>query len=177
MRDPRHELEQAGDGHDAVPVEDESTKDLLRELIAESKHLLEEQMHLMRLEVQEIGEEGLRRFQRDVAIAKAEMKDEVRAAARAGEVIGAGGLLAHAGLYLALFAGVFALGLIMPYWLASLIVAAVAAAGGLLLVASGVQRIKQVRLVPRRTVQQLQEDRLWMKERSRALKSTVRASA
>src|SRR5579862_9825881 len=173
MRDPRHELEQAGDGHDAVPVEDESTKDLLRELIAESKHLLEEQMHLMRLEVQEIGEEGLRRFQRDVAIAKA----EVRAAARAGEVIGAGGLLAHAGLYLALFAGVFALGLIMPYWLASLIVAAVAAAGGLLLVASGVQRIKQVRLVPRRTVQQLQEDRLWMKERSRALKSTVRASA
>ena len=177
MRDPRHELEQPGDGHNAVPVEDESTKDLLRELIAESKHLLQEQVHLMRLEFHDISEEGLRRLEQDVAIAKAEMKDELRTAVRAGEVIGAGGLLAHAGLYLALFAGVFALGLIMPYWLASLIVAAVAAAGGLLLVASGVHRIKEVRLVPRRTVQQLQEDRLWMREKSRALKSTVRASA
>jgi hypothetical protein len=161
----------------ARPVEDESSKELVRELVEEGKHLLREQIHLMQLEARDAIQEGRQRFDNDLATVKAEIKEEGSKAVRAGGTVGIGGVLTHAALYLVLFAIVAGLGLVMPLWLASLLLAVVVGGVGAFLIKGGIDRIKRVRFVPRRTVQQLQEDKSWMREKSRALRSTIRASA
>lgn len=159
-----------------LPVEEETSKDLVQELLAEGKHLVREEVRLMRLEVQALASEGRERLERDLATARAELKAEGTRAARAGAAIGVGGVLAQAALYLALFAAVFALDLAMPLWLAALLVAAVVGVPGAILLRGGVTRLKRVRLTPRRTVHQLKEDRQWMREKAHALRSTIRAN-
>ena len=160
-----------------IPVEDESTKDLVSELVTEAKHLLHQQTNLMRLEIQAISEEGQRRLDQDFALMTAEVRHEGRKAVRAGSVLGAGGMLAQAGLYLVLFTIVFGLAEVMPLWAAGLIVAAVVVATAAFLIWGGLDMIKRVRFVPRQTVRQLQEDKQWMREKAHVLKSTIRANA
>lgn len=159
------------------PVEDESSKDLVKELFAEGKHLVREEARLLRLEMQALVSEGRHRFDRDIATLKAELKEEGKNAVRAGGAIGVGGILANAALYLGLFAAVFGLSTAMPLWLASLIVAAVVAIAAAFLVRGGINRFKRVRFTPLQTVHQLQEDKQWMREKALALKSTIRANA
>ena len=159
-----------------VPVEDESSKRLVQELLAEGKHLVREEVHLIRLEMEALVSESRQRFDRDLATARAELKEQGQEAVRAGGAIGVGGILAHAALYLVLFAGVFGLSAAMPLWLASLIVAAVVGMVAAFLVRGGITRFKRVRFTPRRTAQYLQEDKQWMKEKAHALKSSIRAN-
>lgn len=159
-----------------VPVEDESSKDLVKELVAEGKHLVREEVRLVRLEVQAIVSEGRQRLDSDLAMAKAELKNEGKNLVRAGGTIGVGGILAHAALYLGLFAAVFALSTAMPLWLAALIVAAVVGIAAAFMVRGGINRFKRVRFTPSQTVHQLQEDKQWMREKALALKSTIRAN-
>jgi hypothetical protein len=160
-----------------TPMDGESSKELVRDLVNEGKHLLHEQVRLMRLEVQEVVREGRARIDQDLALAKSELKDEGRKLTRAGGAVGLGGMLANSALYLALFAAVFALDLVLPLWAGAAIVAAVVGAIAAFLIVGGINRIKRVRLVPRRTVQHFQEDKQWMIEKSHALKSAIRANA
>lgn len=158
---------------DHEPVQDESTKELLSEFVAEGKRLLREEANLIRLEAQTLVAEGRQRLERDVAVAKDEISTEAKRAVRAGSAIGAGGILAQAALYLVLFAVVFGLAKVMPLWAASFIVGALTAGGAAFLIFGGLKRIKLVRLTPQRTVARLKEDGQWMKEKMHAMQSTI----
>jgi len=166
-----------GSGPRRERLEDESTKDLVRDFVEEGKRLMREEAHLVRLEMQALMDEGRQRLERDVASAKDEIKGEAKKAARAGGALGAGGVLAHAALYLVLFTVVFALAAVMPLWAASLIVTVVVGVAAAFLIFGGIKGFKGVQFAPRRTIHQLQEDKRWMKEKAYALKSTTRASA
>jgi len=169
---------QNGDGapkHERL--EDESTKDLVKAFVEEGRRMMREEARLVRLELQAAVVEGNQRLERDVALAKEEITEEAKKAAKAGGSIGAGGVLAHAALYLLLFTLVFALGQVMPLWGACLIVAAVVGGVAALLIFGGIKGFKGVQIAPRRTIHQLQEDKRWMKEKAHALKSTIRANA
>jgi Flp pilus assembly protein TadB len=170
------DTEMQTDGHDHRPVEDASTPELVRELVQEGKRLMREETRLMRLEMKALLTEGQQRLERDVASAKEEIKGEAKKAAKAGGTVAAGGILAHAALYLVLFTVVFALSLAMPLWAACLIVAVAAGAGGAVLIYLGAKDFKRVQLAPRRTLHQLQEDQRWMKDKAYALKSTIRVN-
>jgi hypothetical protein len=159
-----------------VPVEDESSKELVKELLAEGKTLVREEVRLLRLEVQALVSEGRQRLDRDFAMAKAELKNEGKNLVRAGGTIGVGGILAHAALYLGLFAAVFGLSTAMPLWLATLIVGAVVGIAAMVMMRGGITAFKRVRFTPLQTVHQLKEDKQWMREKAHALKSTIRAN-
>src|SRR5687767_7574457 len=103
-------------------LEDESSKDLLGELVAEGKRLLREEARLLRLEAQAIGQEGRLRVDRDLATLRAELASEGKKAARAGTAIGVASVLGHAALLLILFAAVFGIANWVPLWLAALLV-------------------------------------------------------
>jgi len=165
------------DGPTREPLDDESTRDLVRDLVEEGKRLMREETRLVRLEMEALVDEGRERLERDVSSAKEEIKEEAKKAARAGGEIGAGGILAHAALYLVLFTLVFGLSTFMPLWVACLIVAAVVGGGAAFLVFGGLKELKRVQIAPRRTLQKLQEDKQWMKDKAHALKSTIRANA
>ena len=158
-------------------LEDESTKDLVREFVDEGKHLMREELRLVRLELSSIVEEGRQRLERDVTSAKEELQIEARKAAKAGGAIGAGGILAHAALYLVLFTAVFILANFMPLWAAGLIVTAVVGCVAAYFIFGGLKKLESVHLAPNRTLQQLQEDKQWMRDRAHELKSNIRASA
>jgi len=104
-------------------------------------------------------------FRQEVALAKAELKEE---AAKAGE---AGGMLAGAGFagymvaVLLSLAVVFGLGEVMPLGWAAVIVAIVWAVVGGVLYTLGRNRLKEVDAVPRQTVETLKEDAQWVRDR------------
>lgn len=166
-----------GDGFRRERLENESTKELVREFVAEGRRLMREEARLIRLEAEALVDEGRERLDRDIASAKAEIKEEATKAAKAGGAVGAGGILAQAALYLGLFTLVFGLSTLMPAWVACLIVAVAVGCAGAFLIYGGLKRFKSVQLAPRRTLHNLEEDRQWMKDKARALKSTIRANA
>jgi len=166
-----------GSGPEPEQLDDESTKDLVREFVEEGKRMMREEARLVRLEMQSVVTEGRQRLERDVATAKEEFKEEAKKAAKAGGTIGAGGVLAYAALYLVLFTIVFGLAAFMPLWAASLIVAVVVGGAAAFMIFGGIKSFKGVHIAPRRTISQFQEDKRWMKDKARALKSMPRASA
>jgi fatty acid desaturase len=101
----------------------------------------------------------------EVELAKTEMGQK---AARVGREVGflaAGGLVAYAGflvLLFALLAGLVAAG--VPTWLAALIVGAVVAIVGYLLVQRGLSAVRRTSLAPTQTIETLKEDVEWAKE-------------
>jgi len=102
----------------------------------------------------------------EVALAKTEMSEK---AAKVGKDVGflaVGGAIAYAGFLTILAAIVIALALVMPWWLAALIVGIVVGAIGLFLVQKGRSQLSQVDPTPRQTVQTLKEDKEWLKEQA-----------
>jgi len=96
----------------------------------------------------------------EAALARTEMSQK---AARVGKDLGflaAGGAIAYAGL-LALIAAVIILlaQLGMPWWASALLVGAVVAAIGAMLVSKGLAALKQEDLVPRQSIAALTEER------------------
>ena len=100
----------------------------------------------------EISDDLTRLFRQEVALAKAEVREEATKAGKAGALLGAAGL-----------AVVFALGNVMDLGWAALIVAVVWAIAGVVLYQAGRARLRTVSPVPNRTVETLKEDARWMK--------------
>jgi hypothetical protein len=99
---------------------------------------------------------------KEVELATTEMTAKARAAGRHVSLIAAGGALAHAALLVllaALVVGLWQLGLAPA--LAAVIVAAVVAALGYILIHMGVSALRATRVVPTHTVQSLKEDAKW----------------
>ena len=105
-------------------------------------------------------------IRQEMALATAELGHK---AGRVGQELGflvAGGAVAYAG-FLAILAGVIVgLALFIPLWLSALLVGAVVAGIGYLLVQKGLTALKHVDLAPRRTIATLKEDAAWAKEQT-----------
>jgi hypothetical protein len=91
-------------------------------------------------------------------LVRAEVSEKVGQTARAGGEIAIGGVLLIGALVILLQAAVLALSHVMdPVW-ASLIVAAIVAVAGVLLVKAGMKMMKPASLAPDRSARQLRKD-------------------
>lgn len=103
----------------------------------------------------------------EIELAKTEMSQK---ASRVGKNVGflaAGGAIAYAGFLALIFAAIAGLAVVMPTWLAALLVGLVVAAIGGVLVWSGLKTLQQESVAPQRTIQTLKEDQEWMRDQTR----------
>jgi hypothetical protein len=101
----------------------------------------------------------------EMTLARTELTEKASQVSKDIAMLAAGGLVAYAGL-LAIIAAVVLLiaDLGMPLWASALIVGAVVAVIGYLLVQRGISALKQQDLSPRQTIQSIKEDTRWAKE-------------
>ena len=96
-------------------------------------------------------------MRQEIALAKAEVKEEAVKAARAGGMLGAAGFAGDMVLLLASIAAWQGLAEVMPSGWAALIVTAVWAVAGAVLFVLGRQRMREVNPKPERTVETVSE--------------------
>jgi len=101
----------------------------------------------------------------EVVLAKVEVKETAQKASKPAAVLAAGTLLGLYGLGFLLLAAVYGLSLVMAPWLAALVVGAVLATVGGILVAKSRTALKQIKPVPTKTVQTVRENVQWAKDR------------
>jgi fatty acid desaturase len=101
----------------------------------------------------------------EIELAKAETKEELRTAARAGAMFGAAAVVGFLALLLALFAAAWGLAEVMPAGVAFLIVALVAGAVAFCAFTVGRERFKHFDPVPQQTAETIKEDVEWFKTR------------
>ena len=102
-------------------------------------------------------------FRQEVALAKAELKEEAAKAGKAGGMLAGAGFAGYMVAVLLSLALVFALDAVMPLGWAAVIVAVIWAIVGGVLYSVGRKRMKDVDPVPRQTVETLKEDATWAK--------------
>jgi hypothetical protein len=107
--------------------------------------------------------DGLQMFIREhLALARAEMKADVRAMGR-DVAIGAAGVPALAAGYLLLmFAVAYLLAMVLPTWAAFGIVAVINVGAGAVLTGAGIRRVTRDRVELPVTARELQRDREWL---------------
>ena len=102
-------------------------------------------------------------MRQELALAKAELREEATKAAKGAGMLGGAGL---AGYFVALFLSLtlmWALGGALDLWLAALIVAVLWAIVAAVLFVMGRKQMKQVNPKPEQTVETLKEDKEWVK--------------
>ncbi len=104
-------------------------------------------------------------MRQELDLAKAEVKQEVAKAGKAGGMLGGAGVASHLVLVFLSLALMFALGNVMDLGWSAVIVAGVWALVSGVLFAVGRQRMRQVEPKPERTVDSLKEDVEWLKNR------------
>jgi Flp pilus assembly protein TadB len=102
----------------------------------------------------------------EVRLAKAEISEKAAKAGKAGGYFGVAALCGVMGFACLVLAGVAGLALVMPIWLAALLMSVflvcIAAAG----YAGGKAKMKDINPVPERTVQTIKDDIQWAKHRT-----------
>jgi len=105
-------------------------------------------------------------MRKEVELAKAELQENIKEGATAGGMLAAGGMVAYAGLILILFALAIALGdWWNNLWLGAAVVGLVVALVGWSIFNYGKNQLKDVSLVPRKTVSSLKSDAKMAKEK------------
>lgn len=118
--------------------------DLLRELLRESQALVRGEAQLLKTELSEkIGE----------------VKTGVTSML-------SGGIVLFAGVLVLLAAVVLGLGEVMPLWASALLVGAVAAVAGGIMLAGGKKKLEPGNLTPHRVVEEVKADKGFVKERA-----------
>ena len=100
----------------------------------------------------------------EIRLAKTELVEDARATARATMAIGAGAMLAHWALGFVFLALVFAFWGTVEPWVAALMVALFAGAGGFALISLGISRLKKLRPGPEKMLQNVKETVVWLKK-------------
>lgn len=117
---------------------------------------------------QELSQDTSTLIRHEIALARVEMTEHASALARDSAMIAAGGVVGHVALLAAtaaLIMGLVQLGL--QGWLAALIVAAIFAIAGGVMVASGRAALKRRTLTPVETVDSIKETAQWLKNQTR----------
>ena len=115
---------------------DRSTKSLLRELMHEVPEL----------------------FTKEVALARAEMRENLEQTRRGATEVSTGGVVLAGGYTVLLLAAVYALSEVMEPWLAALLVGGVAALIGYSMVKAGMRHFSARDLKPDRTIDSVHKD-------------------
>jgi uncharacterized membrane protein YqjE len=103
---------------------------------------------------------------KEVELAKTELQENIKEGAAAGGMIAAGGMVAYAGLILVLIAIAIALGQWWDnLWLATLVVGIVTLLLGWAIFNGGKNQLKDVSLVPRKTISSVNRDAKVVKEK------------
>ena len=95
----------------------------------------------------------------EVELARTETTEKVTRSARNAAMLAVGGAVIYAGVLALVAAAVFLLATLgLPGWLSALIVGAILAVVGYLVVQRGLQGLKSADLAPRRTIETLKDD-------------------
>ena len=106
-------------------------------------------------------------FRSEFLLAKAEIQEETAKAVRTGIPLVIGGLLSLYALGFVLLAIVHGLSTVMEAWLAALIVGVGVLVVSMALIAAGRKRLKQVKVVPEKTIETVKENVQWAKSQIR----------
>ncbi len=148
------------------PSDERSLVDLLSELTSETSALVRQELNLVQTEVSEKASEARR-----------EVSQKASEAGKDVAYVGLGGAVAYAGLIVLLFGLALLLGLLMPEWLAFLIVGVAVALIGYALLQSGLSGLRKIDyslstdFTLSKTKESLREDKQWMKEEAREIKA------
>jgi len=135
-------------GSDDIP-----TKQLVRDLVQETQHLVKEEIHL----------------------AKLELKDEAKRVGKGAGAMGAAGVLGHVALLCFAACVGLLLATVMPGWVAAFLTTLLFGGIAAGLFFWGKKRVQNLK--PERTIQSLEEDRRWMKDTLQRVKSHNHATA
>jgi hypothetical protein len=116
----------------------------------------------------ELATETTTLVRQEVALAKKEIREEIRTVAKNVAEIVAGGALAYAGLIVLLTGLGLLLGELLfdAEWLGLLVVGALVAAVGGALAKKGLDTLKRMDPTPERTLETLKEDKEWLKHQT-----------
>jgi len=106
-------------------------------------------------------------FRSEFRLAKVEIQQQTAVATRSAVPLIIGALLGLYALGFLLLAAVHALSIVVDPWLASLIVGVAVLAVSLALISVGKNRLKQVKVVPEKTVETVKENMQWAKQQIR----------
>jgi uncharacterized membrane protein YqjE len=106
-------------------------------------------------------------FRKEVELAKIEIREEMKQTAKASGMYGAAGFAGYMALVLVSLALAFLLDLIMPTWIAFLIVGVAYGAAGYLLFRRGQERFKAINPLPEQTIETIKEDVEWVRTRNK----------
>lgn len=113
--------------------------------------------------ISDISDDLSRLFRQEVALAKAEMKQEASKAGKAAGMLGGAGVAGHIVLLVLTFAFIAALSNVMdPAW-AALIAAVIWGVVGFVLYSMGKKQLATVNPVPQQTAETLKEDAQWIR--------------
>jgi len=102
-------------------------------------------------------------IRQEIALAKAELRENMGGVARSAAMIAVGGAVALVGVLVLTAFLVILLGDLMGnYWLAALIVGLLFAVSGGVLVSTHLKRLRETNLRPDQTIETLQEDKRWI---------------
>jgi uncharacterized membrane protein YqjE len=102
----------------------------------------------------------------EVQLAKVEMTDSVKQAARAGGMLGAAAFAGYMAIVLLSFAVAWGLTELMPIGVAFLVVGVLWVVAAAVLYASGRQRMNAAELKPEQTIETMQENVQWAKQQT-----------
>jgi Flp pilus assembly protein TadB len=103
----------------------------------------------------------------EIQLAKLEARAEIRTAGQGAILLAAGGHVSLLALALLSIAGVYLLAMVVALWIAALIMAAVAAVIGGLLIATGLKQMRKVTLAMPRNVAAIKGSVEWAKPSAR----------
>lgn len=110
----------------------------------------------------QLAQDSATLVRQEVALAKAELQQNVKTAVRDAAMVAVGGGVALVGALVLVLFMVLALGdALNEYWLGALIVGVILTAVGAVLAMGSLKRLKHDGLAPERAIQTLKEDKQW----------------
>lgn len=109
--------------------------------------------------VRQLSSEVTTLFTKEISLARSEMRESVQEAKTGVIAMTGGGVVLLAGLIVLLMAAVYGLANFIALWLSALIVGAVVAIIGFIMVKSGQSKLKADSFKPERTSHEMQRDR------------------
>lgn len=106
----------------------------------------------------QLANEATALFSKELTLAKVEMAETINEAKQGVASMISGGSVLYAGFLFLLLAAVTGLARVVDFWLSSLIVGAVVAIVGLIMVQAGKKKVQPSSLKPERTLSSLQKD-------------------
>jgi len=116
----------------------------------------------------QLAQDSTTLIRQEVALAKTEVRENVKVAARDMTMIAVGGAIAAVGaLVLTAFLVILLGSLLLNYWLAALIVGLLFVVIGGTLAWTNVNRLREAEMKPEHTIESLKEDKEWLQDEIR----------